>query len=92
MQDEDENILIDEMDELTEVEIGKRIKKTLKENWDYYHTPKIQEKHKGGLDIVNAVDYQTWEKEAIEELVAVASDSNTFWDSMERLFKKSRYG
>ena len=80
------------MTELSELEIGKRIKKTLKENWDYYHTSEIQEKHKGGLDIVNVVDYQTWEKEAIEELIAMASDSDTFWDSMERLFEKTKNG
>lgn len=75
------------MSELIEIDIGKKIKKAMHEIYDYYHTSEIQKEHEGALDIVNAADYETWEKEAIARVIDCAADSDTFWDAMETLLK-----
>ena len=78
------------MTELSEVEIGKRIKKAMHNIYDSYHTPEIQKEHEGALDIVNAADYETWEKEALNRMIDVSGDCDVFWDSMETLYERNK--
>ena len=75
----------EKISELSEVEIGKRIKKAMHIIYDYYRTSEIQKEHKGALDIVNAADYETFERNVIKNLEEIAGGSDMFWDTMETL-------
>jgi len=68
-------------------EIGKKIKKAIKENWDDHTTKEfLEERDPYEVKEIKKIikkGYDNYEKDIVDQLVEVANDSDTFWDYLD---------